>query len=234
MAPESRSRSKAHIRRAPGWLPALGLILALGACQLFAQNPGAEAPGPSQTRIAASVQATGTALAQIPPTRPPPTDTPSTRKPLRESILTGSDLNLVLGIWPLTPEQFSFPNTRDLCIVSCYEELWFSSDGRSTLQISLYELASRDQAVTELRDIHASQQIIGVLEIDLPESVALPDESWMQDNQSSGSRYTLHTRQGKVLAILTLYLPDFDEGENALFLSLYAARQVEMLKNSGW
>jgi hypothetical protein len=134
----------------------------------------------------------------------------------------------------LAPHDSVIPNTDPLCIAQCIEELWVSLDGRGTLSVGLFEFPSPEQVVAKLRDVHNTQEIIGVPELDLPEEVTLPAETWAQDNGNGGSRYTLHTHHGRALVVLTMYLPDYAEAENVLFLALIGEKQIELLKNSGW
>ena len=76
--------------------------------------------------------------------------------------------------------------------------------------------------------------MLDVTILELPDLVELPPETWIQDNGGTGSRFTLHTRQGRALVILTFYLPQASVEENAAFLTLYADEQINMLKNAGW
>ena len=209
-----------------------GLILA--ACSFGQAERDAQATEIARmTRVADAVLATRTAMAEK--TQSAPTITPSPEKlPLDDAILTSAALNVTLGIWPLTPAQSTVPSSNPLCLMSCYQELWISNDGRATLQISLFEFANRDLVVTKLREIKTSQEILGVIELDSPDYTELPTDSWIQDNQSSGSRYTLHTRQGRALIILTIFLPQYEQEQNLLFLSVYADKQLEMLESAGW
>ena len=214
---------------------AIGLMLTLSACQLIGLTPPPDfaATSASMTRIAEAVNATQGVIDQKTAQAP-------TRAPTIERLgfvgapLSGPALNVILGVWPLSPQDSTVPNTDPLCTAQCIEELWVTLDGRGTLSVGLFEFPNPEQVVAKLRDVHNTQEIIGVPELDIPEPVSLPDDSWIQDNGSSGSRYTLHTHQGRALVVLTLYLPDYAETENVLFLALFGEKQIEMLKNSGW
>ncbi len=216
------------------FLVPLVIMISLMACSL-GESPGdSEAEqSASMTRVAEAVSATGTAMAANDAVEPEATPTPE-KKPLDEAILNAGSLNVTLGIWPPAPHETTVPSSNPLCLKTCFEELWISIDGRATLRIGLFEFANRDQVVTELRDIKASQTILGVKEVPIPDYASMPTDSWMQDNGTSGSRYTLHSRQGRVLVVMTIYLPDYDEAQNLLFLSLYGSKQIEMLAEAGW
>ncbi|HUF37058.1 MAG TPA: hypothetical protein VMN57_00930 [Anaerolineales bacterium] len=213
----------------------VAVMMSLSACQLVGLNPPPDfqATSASMTRIAESVNATQGVIdlrtAQA-PTRAPTIE----RLSFEGAPLSGPVLNVILGIWPLTPQDATVPNTDPLCTAQCVEELWVSLDGRGTMQVGLFEFPNPEQVIAKLRDVRATQDIIGVPELSLPDSVHLPPESWIQDNGGTGSRYTLHTYQGRAVAVLTLYLPDYDPSENILFLALYGERQIEMLKSAGW
>ena len=211
------------------------MIILLAACQLVgAQSPAdMAATQGAMTRIASAVNATQSVIdvkTAAAPTKAPTVE----RLTFNGVLLNGSVLNLVLGVWPLTPAESTIPNTDPLCLMQCIEELWITTDGRGTLSISLFEFGNEDQAVEKLREVRATQAILEIEELDLPEGIALPDGTWIQDNGSSGSRYTLFARQGRALAVLTLYLPDYAPSDNARFLALYAERQIQMLNDSGW
>lgn len=217
------------------YIPLLLLTLfSLAACSLGQADRDAQATqNARETRIAEAVLATRTAIAEK--TQSAPTITPSPEKlPLDDAILTSADLNVTLGIWPLQPAQSTVPSSNPLCLMTCYQELWISNDGRATLQISLFEFANRDQVVTKLREIKTSQEILGVLELTNPDYAQLPTDTWIQDNLSTGSRYTLHSRQGRALIILTIFLPQYEQDQNLLFLTLYADKQIDLLESSGW
>ena len=214
-------------------IPAI-LVFFLAACSAAqAERDLAATEQAQMTRIAEAVQATGTAMAGK--TLAAPTSTPiPIKKTLDEALLDGTAMNVLLGIWPLEPSQSMVPSSNPLCLMTCAQDLWVSTDGKATLQISLFEKDNRDQVVTELRDIKSSQEILGVKELELPDYTQLPTDTWIQDNGSTGSRYTMHTRKGSVLIILTIFLPQYDQEQNVLFLTLYADQQIKMLETAGW
>lgn len=214
-------------------IPAI-LIVLLAACSTAqAERDLAATEQAQMTRIAEAVQATRAAMAEK--TLAAPTITPSpTKRTLDDSLLDGNAMNVLLGIWPLEPAQSMVPSSSPLCLMTCAQELWISTDGKATLQISLFEMGNRDQVVTELRDIKTSQEILGVKELDIPDYAQLPSDTWMQDNGSTGSRYTVHTRRGSVLIILTIYLPQYEQDQNLLFLTLFADQQIRTLEANGW
>jgi len=213
----------------------IGLMLTLSACQLIGLTPPPDfaATSASMTRIAQAVNATQGVIDER--TAAAPTRAPTIERLSFVGVpLSGPALNVILGVWPLAPQESVVPNTDPLCIAQCIEELWVTLDGRGTLSVGLFEFPNPEQVVAKLRDVHNTQEIIGVPELDIPESVSLPEETWIQDNGGGGSRYTLHTHQGRALVVLTLYLPDYAESENVLFLALYAEKQLEMLIQSSW
>lgn len=211
------------------------LLASLAACQLVGLSPPPDhaATAASMTRIASAVNATQGVIDEktaVAPTREPTIEQLS----FEGAPLSGPVLNVIIGIWPLNPNESTAPIMDPLCVRQCVEDLWITLDGRGTLSVGLFEFASPEQVIARLRDVRATQAIIGIDELNLPENTALPGESWIQDNGGSGSRYTLHSYQGRALIVLTMYLPDYNQSENVVFLTLFGEKQIEMLKNSGW
>lgn len=214
--------------------PAIFTLLLLSACSLIRSGDAPPTPDfASMTRVAAAVAATQTSQAAIATTTPSLTPTPD-RTPLIDSLLNGGHMNRVRPVWPLEPRDTTIPSANPLCLRTCAQALWVSTDGAGTLQISLFEFSNRDLAVEQLREIRETQQVLNVKILGMPDLVELPTESWIQDNGGSGSRYTLHTRHGRVLIVLTFYLPGLPQTDNLALLTLYANEQINLLNNSGW
>lgn len=185
------------------------------------------------TRVAAAVAATQTSQAADATPVPSLTPTPD-RAPLIDSLLNGGHMNRIRPVWPLEPRDTTIPSANPLCVSTCAQSLWVSTDGAGTLQISLFEFPNRDLALEQLREIRETQQVLNIELLGMPDLVELPAESWIQDNGGTGSRYTLHTRQGRVLLVMTFYLPGLPQADNLALLSLYAHEQINLLNNSGW
>ena len=65
---------------------------------------------------------------------------------------------------------------------------------------------------------------------DVPDIVKLPYETWIFAWPEEGAGYGLHSRQGKIFIVATANLSGLTQEQNAMFLALYTAQQVEKIE----
>ena len=213
------------------------LFFSLSACQLVGQEPtqdfsDLETQQAISAEIATVVFETQTASEEQTRTAPTPTFTPGTL-PLAEAILAGSQLNDLVDIWPEVASGELRPEDNPLCLEDCITRLWVSADGTAALRISLYAAASRDQAVTLLREVVQSDLGAGLSELLVPGITDLPPETVIVENPAAAEPYVLRTRHGRVIIEASLSFETMGQEQNLLFLSLYTERQIEALRSSG-
>jgi hypothetical protein len=210
------------------------LALVLSACSLVGQVPTQSQVEmqTQQAEIATRVKGTQNAAADLTRVAPTLTPTPGTL-PISDVLLNSEELNQVVNDWPEAPVEQLNLSEEELCVSDCSGQIWRSTDDRSRMVIILYETSHRDQAVTLLQELRQADAESGYEELPIPSISNLPPETWIILNSDLGE-FVLRTRQGKAMIEIHLLVSHLDQDQNLIFLGLYAERQVEKLKISGF
>ncbi len=217
----------------------LSIFSVLTACNVVGQPPAVDLAA-TQTREAISAQVAtvvaGTATAFAGQTAVASTVTPTPGiLPIILAVLSGDELNEVFNNWVPLPTEAIRSTSEALCLEDCISSTWIGNDQVSHLQIQIFVIPSRDDAVTLLGEIRNSLGRASLREIPIPEISTLPAEAWIVESSSKpGERYTVYFRQGRAIVIMGMDMVGFDENQNVLFLSLFAERQLAKLDASGY
>ena len=215
-------------------------VLLLSACSNFSVGSGSPTITPdfvatdtaSQIGTAIAARATEVAIEAL----YTPTPTPGEAS-LKDLILTSAEANELADRWSSSPADDTANINPEYCAVECSSLIWEGGvNGFSTLEITLIKTGSRDGAVTILGELKAAYVSQASPEIPLTELVTLPEETVAFRGQTDENTliWGMVTRQGSVVVLIELYMPDLGEEENILFLSLYAERQIQKLMAAGY
>ena len=215
-------------------------VLLLSACSNFSLGSGNPTITPdsaatdtaNQIGTAIAARATEVAIEAL----YTPTPSPGVAS-LKDLILTSAETNELADRWTSSPADDTANINPEYCDVECSSLIWEGGiNGFSTLEITLIKTGSRDEAVTILDELKAAYVSPASPEILLPDLVTLPEETVAFRGQTDENTliWGVMTRQGSVVFLIELYMPDLSEEENILFLSLYADRQVQKLIAAGY
>lgn len=215
-------------------------LIFFAVCVLAACTPAPEVyvtPTPdlsatdTASQIATVVAEKATKVALESSYTPTPTPKPVT---LRDLLLTTSEANELANRWSDTPLDDTASVNPDFCKLECVSYTWEGgSEGNSLLDITMFKLGSRDEASTVYSVLKAQFLSGTAKEMALPDLVSLPADTFVFDAQSQDGKdariWGLLTREGAIIVLIGLDMPDLTADENLLFLSLYADRQIQKL-----
>lgn len=215
-------------------------LILFAVCFLVACTPKAEVyvpPTPdlsatdTANQIATVIAEKATAVAVEASYTSTPTPKPVT---LRDLVLTSEEANELANRWSDTPLDDTQSVNPDYCKLECTSFTWEGGvEGNSLLDITMFKLGSRDEASTVFGELKAQFLSGTAKELTLPELVTLPADTFIFDAQSNTGKdariWGLLTREGAVIVLIGLDMPDLSADENMLFLSLYADRQIQKL-----
>jgi len=213
------------------------MVVLLAGCSGFSAGSGNATPTPdfvatdtaNQIGTAIAVRATEAALEAL----LTPTPTPG-QTSLQDLILTSVEANALANRWSDSPADDTANIQSAYCGVECISLMWEGgTNGDSTLHITLVRAGSRDEAVTLFNSYKTGY--VTEPEIPLPELVSLPEGSFVFEGLSRKNSpiLGLMARQGSVIVIIAINMPDLSEDENIIFLSLFAERQIQKLIAAG-
>ncbi len=211
-------------------------VLILAGCSLIGLDSGL-APAELATqharedKVATLVQGTLEAGEQQTQTAPTPSPTPGTL-PIAEALLDTEAIKSLMETWPEEPGDPLDLSDEPLCIEACAGLIWQAGSIQSRLAVRLYETTGRDHAVTLLQELRRADGEAGHEERDPPAIASLPPETWIV--LDADGEYLLRTRRGKAIVEISLLVPQLEEEQNVLLLSLYAEQQLEKLKLAGF